>query len=563
MALLRGASKRLGGSSSAHRGTLLPSMYSFSRAFSSKLFVGGLSYHTNEEMLRKAFSEHGDVVDVRIITDRDTGRSRGFGFITFSSESDAEAAKAKMSNHLLDGRFIRVDLASARPPQSVASPRGNSSSPSGFSFGTPGTRPPSVEDWGPLPSYSTNTTQTNTWGSNSSISPSQGAPDTLNGGMSPTTSSFGSVTSSSSSAFQQLTSSTSNMSAFQSSTRASEVQSSSFDSSTSSSVASVTAQQSTVFTSGIVSSTAPGAASTQGIIANDSTSANMSSFQMGTGGQSPPSQVSSEAGQTSAHMGSSMQSSNVTVISQSGPRSDMGSGVSSTSGTAPFGSSTKYDFRNFPDLTSNAYKDYKPPGELQEPKRRVILPSSNLGPKRAESWQAKLTEAAIPPAKSPAYDFGLAGIPDAPPPLEAGANPQGVFNLSVSLDELPEAEPVRLPYSIFTARPLPPLDLPYLTPEADNWSEIGKPPRRIEDSPYSPFSPDLKDDPEFWWDPYDFDPEAKLLKEAFAEEPAEEAKASKESEAAETKASKELEEEAKTPKEPEAEESPAVNAAAS
>lgn len=96
----------------------LPSIYTTIRGIvSSKLFIGGLSFNTQEDSLRQAFSAHGDIQDVRIITDRETGRSRGFGFVTFGSEADAEAALQGMDGKVLDGRAIRVDYASNTPPR--------------------------------------------------------------------------------------------------------------------------------------------------------------------------------------------------------------------------------------------------------------------------------------------------------------------------------------------------------------------------------------------------------------------------------------------------------------
>jgi len=58
----------------------------------NKLFVGGLSWDTDDAGLRSAFEEFGEVTDAKVITDRDTGRSRGFGFVTFSDTADAQAA---------------------------------------------------------------------------------------------------------------------------------------------------------------------------------------------------------------------------------------------------------------------------------------------------------------------------------------------------------------------------------------------------------------------------------------------------------------------------------------
>lgn len=77
-----------------------------------KLYIGGLAWATDDESLRQAFSEFGNVEDSIVIKDRESGRSRGFGFVTFSSVEEADAAIAGMHNQDLDGRQIRVDKAS-------------------------------------------------------------------------------------------------------------------------------------------------------------------------------------------------------------------------------------------------------------------------------------------------------------------------------------------------------------------------------------------------------------------------------------------------------------------
>src|SRR5262245_8594061 len=69
-----------------------------------KLFVGGLSWDTTTEGLRAAFAHVGTLVDVIVISDRDTGRSRGFGFVTFENARDADQAIAQMNGAELDGR---------------------------------------------------------------------------------------------------------------------------------------------------------------------------------------------------------------------------------------------------------------------------------------------------------------------------------------------------------------------------------------------------------------------------------------------------------------------------
>lgn len=81
----------------------------------NKLFVGGLSWNTDEMGLKSAFEEFGLVVDAKVITDRDTGRSRGFGFVTFNANDDAAEAQAKLDGATLDGRTVRVNYAEDRP----------------------------------------------------------------------------------------------------------------------------------------------------------------------------------------------------------------------------------------------------------------------------------------------------------------------------------------------------------------------------------------------------------------------------------------------------------------
>ena len=81
---------------------------------SKKLFVGGLSWNTDENGLRDAFQGFGDVTEAKVITDRDTGRSRGFGFVSYADESQAAEAAEQMNGAELDGRSIRVDFANER-----------------------------------------------------------------------------------------------------------------------------------------------------------------------------------------------------------------------------------------------------------------------------------------------------------------------------------------------------------------------------------------------------------------------------------------------------------------
>ncbi len=82
---------------------------------SKKLFVGGLSWNTTDDGLRDAFAQFGEVTDAKVITDRETGRSRGFGFVTFAEGGDADTAAEQMNGTLIDGRTINVDEAKERP----------------------------------------------------------------------------------------------------------------------------------------------------------------------------------------------------------------------------------------------------------------------------------------------------------------------------------------------------------------------------------------------------------------------------------------------------------------
>lgn len=83
----------------------------------NKLFVGGLSWDTNDATLRAAFASCGDVADAKVISDRETGRSRGFGFVTMGEKPHGEAAIAALNGSQLDGRAIVVNEAQPRPPK--------------------------------------------------------------------------------------------------------------------------------------------------------------------------------------------------------------------------------------------------------------------------------------------------------------------------------------------------------------------------------------------------------------------------------------------------------------
>ena len=88
-----------------------------------KLFIGGLSFSTSTERLRQAFAGCGTVESVTVATDRDTGRSRGFGFVEMATTEEANAAIAKLNGTDLDGRQIRVELSAPRSGKSGPPPR--------------------------------------------------------------------------------------------------------------------------------------------------------------------------------------------------------------------------------------------------------------------------------------------------------------------------------------------------------------------------------------------------------------------------------------------------------
>eukprot|EP01122_Echinamoeba_exundans_P008062 TRINITY_DN25_c0_g2_i1.p2 TRINITY_DN25_c0_g2~~TRINITY_DN25_c0_g2_i1.p2 ORF type:complete len:163 (-),score=49.87 TRINITY_DN25_c0_g2_i1:587-1018(-) len=78
----------------------------------TKLFVGGLAWATTNESLREAFEKFGAVQNAEVVYHRDTGKSRGFGFVIMEDKAGADAALAGVNNTDLDGRTVRVDLAS-------------------------------------------------------------------------------------------------------------------------------------------------------------------------------------------------------------------------------------------------------------------------------------------------------------------------------------------------------------------------------------------------------------------------------------------------------------------
>jgi len=80
----------------------------------SKLFVGNLAWSTDSESLKYSFGQYGDIVDAIVMQDRETGRSRGFGFITFKEQANADAAIEALNGQEVDGREIRVNYANSQ-----------------------------------------------------------------------------------------------------------------------------------------------------------------------------------------------------------------------------------------------------------------------------------------------------------------------------------------------------------------------------------------------------------------------------------------------------------------
>lgn len=99
----------------------------------TKLFVGGLSWDTTDTSLRDFFAQVGTVVSATVITDKYTGRSKGFGFVEMSTEAEAQEAIQKLNGQTLDGRAVAVNEARPQVPREDRS--------GGSSFGRRDSRP--------------------------------------------------------------------------------------------------------------------------------------------------------------------------------------------------------------------------------------------------------------------------------------------------------------------------------------------------------------------------------------------------------------------------------------
>jgi RNA recognition motif-containing protein len=92
-----------------------------------KIYVGNMNYNTSEDTLRQLFAQYGEVVSVNVITDRYTGRAKGFGFVEMASEDAARSAMAALNGKEVDGRQLKVNEANEKPRDSNRSGGGGGS----------------------------------------------------------------------------------------------------------------------------------------------------------------------------------------------------------------------------------------------------------------------------------------------------------------------------------------------------------------------------------------------------------------------------------------------------
>jgi RNA recognition motif-containing protein len=83
-----------------------------------KIYVGNMNYNTTEDTLRQLFAQYGEVTSVNVITDRYTGRAKGFGFVEMATDDAARAAMAALNGRELDGRQLKVNEANEKPRDS-------------------------------------------------------------------------------------------------------------------------------------------------------------------------------------------------------------------------------------------------------------------------------------------------------------------------------------------------------------------------------------------------------------------------------------------------------------
>jgi cold-inducible RNA-binding protein len=95
------------------------------------IFVGNLDFHATEESLRSLFERYGAVNSARIMTDRETGRSRGFAFVEMANETEADQAINALNGYTLDGRALNVNEARPKPERSFGAGAGRGGRPGG------------------------------------------------------------------------------------------------------------------------------------------------------------------------------------------------------------------------------------------------------------------------------------------------------------------------------------------------------------------------------------------------------------------------------------------------
>lgn len=106
------------------------------------IFVGNLDFHATEESLRALFERYGTVNSARIMTDRDTGRSRGFAFVEMANEAEADKAIAALNGYSMDGRALNVNEARPKPDRGFGGGGGGGRSFGGRGGGRGGYREP-------------------------------------------------------------------------------------------------------------------------------------------------------------------------------------------------------------------------------------------------------------------------------------------------------------------------------------------------------------------------------------------------------------------------------------
>ncbi len=119
----------------------------------TKLFVGNLSFNTTENDLQDAFASHGTVVEANLMTDRATGRPRGFGFVTMSTPEEAQKAIQALNGAQLDGRALTVNEARPREERSGGGGGGGGGYRGGSGGGSGGGGGGGGRDRGPRSSY--------------------------------------------------------------------------------------------------------------------------------------------------------------------------------------------------------------------------------------------------------------------------------------------------------------------------------------------------------------------------------------------------------------------------